>query len=130
MALTTYLEKAVLDWIGGAATPTRPAGIWLGMATGTPNANGASELATNTMSRVTCTFAAANSPQGSMTNLNAMTLMANSSAATVFGFNIWDAATVGANRLAYGTLTATVSFRAGSGDQIAFAVGTLKVTLT
>jgi len=129
MPFTTYAEKAILDWIGGAATPTRPGGRWLGMATGTPNDAGDSAVGTNTMSRVTCTFAAANSPQGSMTNLNAMTLMANSSACTVFGFNIYDSQSSG-SRIAYGTLTSTVSFRAGSGDQIAFAAGTLKITLS
>jgi len=128
MPLDPAIQKAVLDWIGGGAAVTRPGGTWIAFATGTPTASGDSAIGTNTMSRVTCTFAAANSPQGSMTNLAAVTCAANSSAATFLGYNIYESSSAG-RRIGYNTLTASVSFRAGSGDQVVFSAGALKVTL-
>jgi len=73
-------------------------------------------------------MAAAASPAGSASNLNAMTFGPISAAGTVSGLQIWDtgAATAG-NMLWYGTLTAARTL--SPGDSLTIAAGNLIITL-
>lgn len=109
MGVDPYLQKALLDWSTGAATPTRPVGQWLAFASGTPNTSGAS-LAP--LTRATATFSPASSPVGSVGLSAAVTCSATANG-TVFGWNLFDAQS-GGNRLVFGTLTASATIRSGS----------------
>jgi hypothetical protein len=126
MALTTYMQKQALDWILGGATGTQPTGRFLQFATGSPNINGASDGPFT--SRLTVTFAAGASPAGSKSNANALTSATCTVAATVVGWNLYDA-NAGGNRLAFGTLTASRTLRSAT-DNCALPVGVLTITLT
>jgi|SRR5580765_5876129 len=123
MPLTQFAQKLVLDWITGGASATQPPGRFLQWATSSPRSDSAFDGPFSP--RVTVTFAGANSPQGSVTNLNAMTGTATA-AATAVGWNIYDSA-VGGTRVMYGTLTANVGCK--SADNPSFAAGALKVTI-
>ncbi len=126
MALDQYLQKAILDWSLNGATPTRPPGCWIQFATGTPNTAGASDGPF--VSRVTCTFAAANSAQGSVTNLAAITGASATAAATAQGWNIYDRSQ-GGTRLYFGTLTANLGCKSAT-DNPAITAGGLKVIIS
>jgi hypothetical protein len=126
MALTQYMMKNILDWALGGAAAVQPAGQWLQWATGTPNTSGASDGPFS--SRITVSFAAMNSPQGSKTNLGAITGATPTVAATCLGWNLYDSS-VGGNRIAFGTLSASISCRSNT-DNPSFAAGALKITLT
>jgi hypothetical protein len=126
MPLTGALDKSALDWVLGGAAPARPGGRWLSFATGSPNANGASDGAATP--RCTVTFAAANSPQNSVTNLNAISATVSGAAAQTFlGWNLYDSS-AGGVRLAYGTCTAAIGCK--SGDNPSLSAGALKLTLS
>src|SRR5262245_44918001 len=126
MPLTDFGEKLVLDWILGGAAATRPGGRWISFATGSPNAAGASDGGFTP--RCTVTFAAANSPQNSVTNLNGISATVSGVASlTAIGWNLYESS-AGGNRLAYGTCTAAIGCK--SGDNPSFAAGALKLTLT
>lgn len=125
MGATAYLEKALLDWALQGATPTRPAQLWLDLVTSSPNATSAFSGGAF-FSRLTVTFAAANSPQNSATLLAAVTGTATA-AATFVGFNLYDTASAG-NRLVWGTLTAAIGCK--SADNPAFAAGGLVIVLS
>lgn len=129
MPLTGYGQKLLLDWALGGANPSSPPGRWIALATGSPNAAGASDgLFTP---RVTVTFAAANSPQGSVTNLNVLSgtlvAVAGTSSGTVFGWNLYDSSQ-GGTRIAYGTMSSASGCRT-TGSSVGVVVGGLKVTL-
>jgi hypothetical protein len=124
MPLTQYLQKAMLDWCFGGAAVTQPGQRWISFATGTPNTSGASDGPFNT--RVTVKMAAANSPQGSMTNNTAMTVATATAVATAVGFNIWDS-TAGGTRLLFGTATAVIGCK--SADNIQINAGSLIITI-
>ncbi len=125
MAATTYMRKAMLDWALLGAVPTRPAGCFLMFATGSPDADGASDGPFSP--RRTVTFAAANSAQGSVTNVAIITGITATAAATPIGWNIYDAV-AGGNRLFYGTLAAGVG--GNSGDVFRMNAGSMKVLLS
>jgi hypothetical protein len=125
MPLDPRQQKSSLDWVLGGANPSQPAARWISFATASPRSDSAFDGPFNT--RNTVTFAGANSPQMSATNLNNMTLVTATAAATAVGWNLWDAAAAG-NRLAYGTATANIGCK--SGDNISIAAGALKITLT
>jgi hypothetical protein len=125
MPFTGYAEKALLDWcLLGASAPTQPAACFISWATASPTSQSAFDGPFSP--RMTVTFAGANSPQGSVTNLNAVTGTATA-AGTAVGWNIWDANAAG-NRLAYGTFTANVGCK--SADNPAFGAGGLIITLS
>jgi len=126
MPFDPYIEKAIIDWITGAGSPTRPPGCWIQWATASPNETSAFDGAFT--SRRTVTFAPANSPQGSVTNLAAISGATPSAAATAVGWNIYDRS-VGGTRLMYGTLTAALGCKSAN-DNPTFAAGGLKITLT
>jgi hypothetical protein len=125
MPFTDFMEKSALDWALGGANPSSPAARWISFATASPTSQSAFDGPFNT--RNTLTMAAANSPQMSATNLNNMTLVTATAAATAVGWNLWDAAAAG-NRLMYGTCTAAIGCK--SADNISIAAGALKITLT
>lgn len=123
MPLTQDFQKRMLDWALGGASATQPTGRFIQWATASPRSDSAFDGPFSP--RQTVTFASANSPQGSVTNLNAITGTATA-AATAVGWNLYDA-NAGGNRIAYGTLTANVGCK--SADNPAFAAGGLKITL-
>ena len=125
MPLTQYLEKAMLDWCLGGATPTRPSAWYLQYATGSPNVSGASDGPFTP--RATVSASPANSPAGSVL-INAASVPATATAiATALGWNIYDAS-VGGNRLMFGTLTASVGCASGDSIQMNFP-SVCKITL-
>lgn len=126
MAITSYLSKQTLDWWTGAAAATQPAGRFLQWATATPTTQSAFDGPF--VSRVTCTFAAANSPTGSATNVAAVTGASATAVATAVGWNLYDAAAAG-NRLAFGTLAAALGCKSAT-DNPCFSAGALKITIS
>lgn len=125
MPVDQALQKAMLDWVLGGAAATRPGGRWVSFATASPRSD--STFDGPFSPRVTCTFAAANSPQMSVTNLNNMTLATATAAGTAVGWNLWESQ-VGGQRLAYGTATASIGCK--SGDNISIAAGALLIVLS
>jgi hypothetical protein len=123
--ITDVMEKAMLDWVLGGAAATRPSTRWISMATASPNVTSAFDGPFQ--SRNTVTFAAANSPAMSVTNLNNLSLMTCSAAATVVGWNIWNSSS-GGTRLFYGTMTAAIGCK--SGDNVQIGAGALKIVLS
>jgi hypothetical protein len=129
--IAQYGSKAMLDWVAGGATPTRP-GTWAcAISLGSPTSVSASEV--GTASGYSCqsvSFAAASTPAGSatVTNNNAMTFGPFSSAQSLSGLVIKDTVQTGGNMLFYGTLTTarTVSI----GDSPVIAAGALSITLS
>lgn len=133
MALTSFMQKRVLDWtLGGAGVITAPAQQWLSLASGIPNDNGASD-AGQINSRLLINsgavtgMAAANSPQGSATNLSARSNATATAAAVVSGWNLYDA-NAGGNRLAYGSMT--LGFTVASAASVFFSAGRFNVSLS
>jgi hypothetical protein len=129
--VSAYAEKAMLDWVLGGATPTRPDSILhsIGLSLGVPTSVSASELATGSgANRQPSNFGAAASPAGSASNATAMTFGPFSAGATVSGLQVWDTnSPTGGNMLWYGTLATARTL--GAGDSLVFAVGALVITL-
>lgn len=123
MPFMQSIEKDLLDWVTGGATPTRPLSRWISFATGIPNDAGASDGPFN--SRVTCTFGPAISTLCS--NSNTLQLATATAVATVVGWNLWNNSAGGA-RLAYGTSTAAIGCK--SGDNISIPGGLLLIQLS
>lgn len=124
--VSAFLAKAYLDWALQGATPTRPAAMFIGFATATPNAT--SDFA-GPVVRKTCTFGAAStqgSPTATASNRAAISCTATA-ICTLVGFNLYDATSSG-NRLMWGTLTATLG--CASADVPAFAAGGLTVIMS
>lgn len=127
--ISDYAEKAMLDWLMGGATPTRPAAWGVGLSVGTPNASAGSEIATGSgYVRATATFVAAASPAGSCSNSNAMTFGPFSSGCTVQALHVWDTTTTAGNMLWYGQLATARTL--GAGDSLIINAGQLILTLT
>lgn len=125
MALHPYLAKALLDWLTGAAAVTQPGARWIEFATNTPTSQ--SNFAAPVQSRLTWNAAATNSAQGSATNRSAGTASFATAICTIVAWNLYDASTANATRLAWGTFTSNIA--CASGDAPAFAAGALKITL-
>src|SRR4030095_506870 len=109
MPLTPEGRQICLDWVLGGANPTRPATRWVSFATQSPTT--ASAFDGPIQSRASFTFAAANSPDGSATNLNAVANITATAACTVVGWNLWNSS-AGGTRLAYGTVSANIGCKA------------------
>lgn len=124
--ITPYLAKALLDWALNGATPTRPSQLWVQWATASPTTQSAFDGPFS--SRRTATFAAANSPNNSATLLAAVSGATASAAATVVGWNLYDASS-GGNRLLFGTLSASLGCKSAS-DNPAFPAGGLVIVLS
>lgn len=118
--LSNYAEIALLDWILGGATPTRPSARYLALHTGDPGETGASnEVSTSgtNYSRQAITFAAAAS--GSAASSNAPTFTnTGSNFGTISHLSIWDASTAG-NCLWQGAATASKAIADGDSYQVA-----------
>ena len=108
------MQKKLLDYLTGAAAAAPPSQLWLSLATGVPNAAGASDgpySVAGVGGRATFTVVAAISPDGYISNRQAATFRATA-IATALGWNLWDAG-AGGNRLAYGTLAAANGVASG-----------------
>lgn len=132
MPFTPLFAKTILDWTTGAAAASQPGGRFLSLATASPRSDssfdGPYSAGIGGFGRATVTFAAANSPAMSATNLNAFSnLTATAAGATVIGFNLWDASS-GGNRLLWGTVTANIGVK--SADNVGIAAGAIKITLS
>lgn len=129
MPATGYFGKQLLDWMTGAAAATQPSGRFLSFATASPTSVSAFDgpWSGGLFGRATVTFAAANSPQMSATNLNAFSNITATAAGTAVGWNLWDASS-GGNRIHWGTVTANIGCK--SADNIGIAAGAIKITLS
>lgn len=129
--ITDYAEKAMLDWVLGGATPTRPTAWGIGIQTGVPNDSTQSDgTALLASCRLPVTFGAAASPGGSATNTAAITFGTFLTAGTIQGVHIWDTVTqngTGGNALWWGTLATARAV--SSGDSLVIASGALTITL-
>lgn len=125
MPLDPFAQKLVLDWLCGGAAATQPSARWVSFATASPTSQSAFDGPFTT--RGSLIMAAANSPQGSVTNITSSSpLVTCTAAATAVGFNLWDAG-AGGNRLLWGTCTAAIGCK--SADAITLSNGLLKITL-
>lgn len=124
MGATQYLAKQMLNWALGGAAATQPVGWWIQFATGTPNTSGASDGPFTP--RKTVTFNPASSPAMSAVNKLAISGCTATAIATALGWNIYDAS-VGGNRLLFGTLTGPMG--CASGDVAGINAGALTITL-
>ena len=125
MSKSNYAENAVLDWLLGGASPTRPTTRYLGFHTADPGETGATgELSGSGYARQAITFGAAAS--GSASNTSTHTFTAMGSWGTVSHFSIWDAAS-GGNCLYKGALT-TPRTISSSGESLTVASGAITVT--
>jgi hypothetical protein len=127
MNLTEASAKLLLDWVLGGATPVRPGGAWLGLATGVPNSRFASELSGSNYARQTITFAAAVSPAGTASNNNPLTFGPYGVWNTILGVAIFDAATQG-TALWQGALATARTLVPN--DELTIAVGGLNCGLS
>lgn len=135
MPLTQYMQKQVLDFICGGATVTRPGSRFVQFATVSPRSDSAFDGPIR--SRLSISFAAANSPGGFVSNASAPTIgsgaLGGSTAGatvscTLVGWNLYDSG-IGGTRLAYGTLSASVGVASGV-DTLSIALSALRITLT
>lgn len=126
--LSDYAEKAVLDWLMGGATPTRPSARYLALYTAAPSdSGGGTEMSGGGYARQAVTCDAATSGAGTCSNNNALTFTISGVDPQPFTHaGIFDAVS-GGNLLWQGPLAASKDL--GDGDQIVFAAGELDFTL-
>lgn len=119
----------MLDWVLGGATPTRPAGRWLGLSLGTPNSTSGSEASFSGYARQSLSMGAATSPAGSASNAASCSFPCSTAAPTIIGWQIWDTnlSSNSGNMLAYGTLSATTTI--ASRSALIFSVGSVVISL-
>jgi len=131
MGASQYMQKALLDWTLGGATPTRPSLHYVGLAQGTPSSISGSECTISNYARQAVSFGPAGTPSGSATAINTAAFTFSVKAAgTVIGIQVWDTnlASNSGNMLAFGLLSATSVL--ASGDTLAFASGALSISLS
>jgi hypothetical protein len=128
--ISAYLEKAMLDWVLGGATPTQPASRLAALSLGTPTSVSGSEVLPNSgYVRQSALFGAAASPAGSASNTAAMTFGPFSSSNAIQGLVIYDtSAFTAGNMLWYGTLLTARTVLPG--DTLVVAAGSLLITLS
>jgi hypothetical protein len=129
--IAAYMEKAMLDWGLGGATPTRPAAWAIGLSLGSPTSISGSEITTGSgYARQTGIFGAAASPAGSASNNSACTFGPFSGAASVSGLQVWDSMlSLNSGNMLYEGLLATAR-TIGVGDSLVLAVGALTIALS
>lgn len=128
--VAAYAEKAMLDWVLGGATPTRPGAWGAGLSLGSPTSVSGSEITTGSgYARQTIGFAAAASPGGSATNNTAATWGPFSSTCSISGLQIWDTVLSlnSGNMLWYGLLATARTLLAA--DSVILASGALTISL-
>jgi hypothetical protein len=128
--IAAYLEKAMLDWVLGGATPTQPTSRLAALSLGNPTSVSGSEVLPNSgYLRQTALFGAAASPAGSASNTAAMTFGPFSSSAAIQGLVVYDTtAFTAGNMLWYGSLLTARTVLPG--DTLVVAAGSLIITLT
>ena len=125
MSKSNYAENAVLDWLLGGSTPTRPANRYVALHTADPTEVGnVGELSGNGYARQAATFGAASG--GSASNTSTHTFTATGAWGNVTHFSIWDSLTAG-NCLFKGSL-ATARNIAAAGESITVASGALVIS--
>ena len=118
MSKANYAETAVVDWLLGGATPTRPSTRYLALHTGDPGETGASnELSGSGYARQAVTFGAASSGSASNTSTHTFTA-SGGNFGVVTHFSIWDALTTG-NCLYVGALTTSRTINDGESGTVA-----------
>jgi hypothetical protein len=129
-ALSTYAQKAVLDWIYGGATPTRPAAWGVGLSLGVPTSVSGSEITTGSgYTRQTLAMPAASSPAGTVANTASLSFGPFSGGASITGLQIWDTTVyLTGNMWEYGTLATPRTV--GIGDSLVIASGALTSLMT
>lgn len=131
--ISQYMQKAMLDWSLGGATPTRPVGQFVGLATAAPSSlsNSSAEVATGSgYVRQSVAFGAAATPasSGSASNNAANTFGPFSSSQAISGLFISDTVSSGAgNMLYFGNLSTPRTPLPG--DSLIIAAGALSITL-
>ena len=131
MSASSYLQKAMLDWVLGGANPTQPSAFWGALAVGTPTSISASEMGTLTgYSRKTASFGpASTASSASASNNVAMSFGPFSSPGSAIGVTLWDGSPIGStNMLWYGTFGTARTFNPG--DFLVVKAGALVLTLT
>jgi hypothetical protein len=128
--ISSWAEKAMLDWVLGGATPTQPASRYIALSLGTPTSVTGSEVQANSgYLRQTGLFGAAASPAGSASNTAAMTFGPFSSSAAIQGIMVWNTASINSgSMLWYGTLQTARTVLPG--DSLVVDVGQLIITLS
>lgn len=124
--LSDWSEVALLDWLMGGATPTRPTNRYLALFTAAPSdSGGGTEMSGGGYARQAVTCGAASGGTCSNSNAPSFTISGvNPAAFTHIG--IFDASS-GGNLLWHGPLAASKDL--DDGDTINFAVGELDFTL-
>ncbi|MFN3522230.1 MAG: hypothetical protein ACK4YQ_08265 [Phenylobacterium sp.] len=118
MTKANYAETAVVDWLLGGATPSRPGARYLALHTGDPGETGAAnELSGSGYARQAASFGAASSGSASNTSTHTFTA-AGGNWGTVTHFSIWDAASSG-NCLYVGALTTPRTINDGESGTVA-----------
>lgn len=128
--VASYLQKAMLDWVLGGATPTQPSSRLLALSIGQPSSVTGSEVLPNSgYLRQTALFGAAASPAGSASNTAAMTFGPFSSSNAIVGAFVVDtSAFTAGNMLWYGSLLTARTVLPG--DSLVVAAGGLIITLS
>lgn len=125
-SLSDWSEIALLDWLNGGASPTRPTTRHLALFTAAPNdAGGGTEVSAGGYARQAVTFAAAAS--GATANDAPVSFTASGAGyGTVTHIGIFSASS-GGNLLWHGAMTA--SRTVNDGDTLTFATGDIDCTL-
>jgi hypothetical protein len=127
MSTAVFMQKSLLDWALGGATPTRPTVRFAGLAIGAPTSISASEATAAGYTRQAVTFGAAVTTVSSATAINTAAFTFTFSAAqTVAGIHIWNSSAAG-SMLYYGALSASSVM--ASADTLAFASAALVVKI-
>lgn len=125
MSKSNYLENAIVNAVLRNTAFTSPTTVYVALFTAITDAeaNSVTEVSGSSYARVAVTFGAPSN--GASTNSAAVTFpVVTTTAYTVVGWGIYDAATVG-NLLYHGTLT---SQTIAVGNRAEFATGQLSVT--
>ncbi len=127
-ALSDYSEKALLDWLMGGATPTRPSARYIALFTAAPaDSGGGTEVTGSGYARQSTVFEAASSPGGTTQNSGAASFTAaGGNWGAVTHMAILDAVTAG-NMLWHGAMT--TSRIVNDGDTLTFSIGNIDLTL-
>jgi hypothetical protein len=129
-SFTNYLEKKILNAIGGNDAPVASLSMWMGLFTAAPSdASGGTECTGGSYARKsTGAWATCTDSGGAIYNAATITYVtaSNSWGGVITHFATLDDSATG-NMIAWGTLTASRSI--ATNDVAAFAIGSLTVSL-
>lgn len=124
MAMTDYLEEALLNHVFTGVPYTAPTTVYLALYTVAPTeAGGGTEMVGGSYARQAVTFSDAVSPDGRVTN-NAAVTFTNLPSGSIVAAALLDDVTAG-NMLHYTTLASPRTVTAG--DNLTVAIGDLNV---